>query len=266
VSVGGRPAGDDPEETSSSVSAPEARGARREWLSWRLVGAVIRDAAGVFRRHFIRIAIVGVVVFGGAAAIERALNIWVNRLADAPLPPLVAAIAITVLVGGGTGSFATLLFTGLLDYTVDADIRGRPPPPLAEVLRRVPYLPLLGVDVLVALITVLCTLLLVVPGLVAFTLLGLAGELVVAEQLSPLAAMRRSVRLLRPRAGTAVALVLVPNLVIGALVDEVREVAGHLSGAAEIAAGAVLDATLVAYAALLLNVLAYRLREQRDPA
>jgi hypothetical protein len=250
---------------SRGAKVSEEGGVASGWLSWPLVASSLRDALGVFRRHLFRIGLVGVVVFGVSAAVEQGLNGWVNRFPDASLPTLLVAIAITILLGGGTASFATLLFTGLLDYTVDADMEGRPAPPLATVLRRVPYLPLLGADVLVALITVAGTLLLVIPGLIAFTLLGLTGELVVAERLSPVAAMRLSFRLLRPRLGTALAVVLLPNLITGAIVQQLRDLAAHYSVVAGVAVGAVLDATLLAYAALLLNVLAYRLRERGEP-
>jgi len=235
--------------------------AARRWLSPRLVGAVLRDAAWVFYRNFPRIAVVGLVLFGATAVVEWALNVWVSRFEQAPLAPQVGAVVLTLILGVGTGMFGTLLFAGVLDYTVESELAGRPPPSLVEVLDRIPYLRLLAVDFLVVLATVVGTLLLVIPGLLAFTLLGIASPLAVGGKDGALGAMRRSVRLLWPRLGTAVALVLVPNTIASWIEEELGTQAEHAGGhLAGLLAGVVLEATLLAFVAVLLTVLAHYLR------
>jgi uncharacterized membrane protein len=229
---------------------------------------VYRDATRVFRRNLPRIALLGVVIFGAETALETALNQWLNRLQGVSIAQLVAAIAATIALGGTTAIFATLLFAGLLDYTIEAELEGRPAPPLSRVLRGMPYLRLLAVDVLVVLITAAGVLLLLIPGLIAFTLLSLASPLTVGEDLGPLAAMRRSIELLRPRFGTALAVFLVPELAAATITGTLQEQAGRLGAWAGVAAGVVLEATLLAYAGLLLGVLAHHLRagEAHGPA
>jgi hypothetical protein len=222
--------------------------------------AVYRDATRVFHRNLPRIALVGLIVFGAATVVETALNQWLNRLQGASVAQLVAAIVTTILVGGTTAFFATLLFAGLLDYTIEAELEGRPAPPLTQVLRQMPYRRLLAVDSLVVLVTAIGGLLLVIPGLIAFTLLSLASPLAVSENLGPVAAMRRSVELVRPRFGTAMAVFLIPDLVATTVSGGVQERAGRLGAWGGVVAGVVLEATLLAFIAVLLGVLAHHLR------
>jgi hypothetical protein len=231
------------------------------WLSPTLVVLVFRDALRIFFRNLPRIALVGVVVFGAATLVEWVLEEWVSRFDQGDLGPLVVAVVVTLILGVGTGMFATLLFAGVLDYTVESELAGRPPPGLAEMVNRIPYLRLLAVDGLIVLASVVGTLLLVIPGMLAFTLLGIAGPLVVAERISALNAIRRSVRLLWPRLGTGIALVLIPVTIADAIEEELSSVAEHFGGAwGHLLAGVVLESTLLAYVALLLTVLAHRLR------
>jgi hypothetical protein len=225
-----------------------------------LLFAVYRDAARVFHRNLPRIALLGVILYGAATVVETALNQWLNRLQGVSIPQLVAAMITTILVGGTTAVYATLLFAGLLDYTIEAELEGRRVPPLTQVLRRTPYLRLLVLDALVVLVTAIGVLLLVIPGLIAFTLLSLASPLAVSENLGPVAAMRRSIELVRPRFGTAVAVFLLPELVASTVSGGLEERASRLGAWAGVVTGVVLQASLLAFVALLLGVLAHHLQ------
>lgn len=238
---------------------PDPSGPR--WLSVRLVLRVFQDAVRVFVKHLGRIIPMGLIVFGVSTLVQELLNWWVNHLGATSPVALVAAVGVTLLLAGGTATFATLVFAGLLDYTVEAEMNGVPAPPVAGLIRRVPYLRLAAADLLVVALTLAGLLLLVIPGLIAFTLLGLASPLVVAEDSGPLAAMRRSFELLRPRFGTAIAVVLVPQLAAVSLSGYLQELAGRLSFVVGLVAGVLLEATLLAFVALLLNLLAHHLRD-----
>jgi uncharacterized membrane protein len=227
----------------------------------RLVLRVFRDAARVFVTNLRRIIPIGLVVFGVSTLVQELLNNWVNHLGATSPAALLVAIGVTLLVGGGTATFATLVFAGLLDHTIEAEMEGVPAPAIADVLRRVPYLRLAATDVLVVALTLAGLLLLVIPGLVAVTLFGLAPPLVVAEDSGPLAAMRRSFELLGPRFGTALAVVLVPELAAIIISGAVQDLAGRLAFWAGVLIGILLEATLLAFVALLLNLLAHHLRD-----
>jgi hypothetical protein len=92
-----------------------------------------------------------------------------------------------------------------------------------------------------------------------FALLGLAGPLVIVEGLGPWAAARRSFQLLRRRLSAAVLLVLAPGLIVSSVEDWLTAIGEHWSAIAVVAAEVATDATLAAYAGLLLAVLARRL-------
>jgi hypothetical protein len=85
--------------------------------------------------------------------------------------------------------------------------------------------------------------------------------MLVAEDLGPLAAMRRSFELLRPRFGTALAVVLVPELAAITISGALHDLAGRLGFWPGVLAGVLLEATLLAFVALLLNLLAHHLRD-----
>jgi hypothetical protein len=242
-----------------SGGEPAPQGPR--WLSVRLVLRVFRDAARIFVTNLGRIIPLGLVVFGVSTLVQELLNRWVNHLGPTSPATLLAAIGVTLLVGGGTATFATLVFAGLLDYTVETEMEGRPAPPITEVLRRVPYLRLAATDLMVVALTLAGLLLLVIPGLIAVTLFGIAPPLVVAEDSGPLAAMRRSLELLRPRFGTALAVVLVPEVAAIIISGALQDLAGRLGFWTGVLTGVLLEATLLAFVALLLNLLAHHLRD-----
>ena len=200
-------------------------------------------------------------MFGVSTLVQEVLNEWVNHLGPTSPARLLAAIGVTLLLGGGTATFAMLIFAGLLDYTVETEMDGRPAPPITDVLRRVPYLRLAATDLMVVALTLAGLLLLVIPGLIAATLFGLAPSMLVAEDLGPLAAMRRSFELLRPRFGTALAVVLVPELAAITISGALHDLAGRLGFWPGVLAGVLLEATLLAFVALLLNLLAHHLRD-----
>lgn len=227
--------------------------------SMRLVPAVLADAIRVYARHVTLIVPIAVVVFGATGLAFHALNDLLEQPVDAIGAGTVwAGIAVIALVAP-LSVFAEVLFAGLLDNVVDAQLAGRPTPSLAAVARRIPYLRLVLADALVVGLGIAGLFLLVLPGLAAFTLLGLAGPLVIAEDRGPWAATRRSFELLRGRLGAAVLLVLVPGIVAISIEDRLTEIVQHWSTIPRVVAEVGFDATVAAYAGLLLAVLARRL-------
>jgi hypothetical protein len=76
----------------------------------RLVLRVFQDAARVFVRNLGRIIPLGLVVFGVSTLVQELLNNWVNHLGPTSPARLLAAIGVTLLLGGGTATFAMLVF------------------------------------------------------------------------------------------------------------------------------------------------------------
>ncbi len=105
------------------------------------------------------------------------------------------------------------------------------PPSIRAIARRLDYRRLVAVDLLYVLVVVVGMLLFVIPGVLAFAFLGLAGPVVELERHSVRGALRRSWNLVRGRFWT-VLLVLGPIEVIGDAVGEllgggVHDLLGH---------------------------------------
>ncbi len=98
------------------------------------------------------------------------------------------------------------------------------PPHLREIAGRLAYLKLIAVDLLFVAIVVIGFLLFLVPGILAFVFLGLAGPIVEIERRGVFAAMRRSVQLVRHHFWLAL-FVLGPVEIVG---DAVAEQLAHL--------------------------------------
>lgn len=227
--------------------------------SLRLAPSVLADAGRVYVRSLPLIAAVAVAVFGVTDVALHALNDWLNQAVEHADVTGIAVDAALLAVVLTSSIFGEVLFAGLLDRVVEPGLEHRPPPSLGEIVAGLPYLRLLAADALVVGLAVVGLILLVLPGLAAFTLLALAGPLVIIEDLGPWRAVRRSFDLLRRRLGLAVLLVLVPSLVVSSVEDEIAESAGQWSTLLTVA----MDATLAAYAGLLLAVLARRLVAER---
>jgi len=134
----------------------------------------------------------------------------------AALIAAIGALTTTSLIG-------EVFYSGAIaiSLTHPADER---PPGLREIARRIDYRRLIAVDLLYVLIVVVGMLLLVVPGVLAFVFLGLAGPVVELEKRGVRAALARSFQLVRGRFWL-VFLILAPIEVVG---DGIGESLGHL--------------------------------------
>jgi hypothetical protein len=108
----------------------------------------------------------------------------------------VAALALAVGAITATGLLGEIFFSGAVAISLTHP-HGEKPPPLREIAARVKYGPLLVVDLVFVATVALGLLLGIVPGLLAFVFLGLAGPSVEIEEESPLGALRRSFQLVR---------------------------------------------------------------------
>lgn len=231
--------------------------------SQRLVPSVFADAGRIYVRSLALIVVVAVAVFGITDAALHVVNDWLNHAVEIADVAGVAVDGALLLVVLASSIFGEVLFAGLLDRVVEPGLEGRPPPSLGEVASGLPYLRLLAADALVVGIAILGLVLCILPGIAAFTLLALAGPLVIVEDLGPWRAVRRSFDLLRGRLGAALVLVLVPTLVTSSIEDQIASM--NWSTAATVAVAVALNATLAAYAGLLIAVLARRLANASPP-
>jgi hypothetical protein len=167
---------------------------------------VLAAAARSGRRHLRLIVVVAVVVSTVAALAEILVDALIDR-AD------VAVSAAGDLSATAVSILGTVLLSGFLCRMVGEAEHGQEPATVAEVIRQLPWWRLIRADILVVVITVIGTVLLIIPGGVAFTLLSVIGPVIEIEDRKVFAALRRSVRLTRQRFWTVALLATLPVFV-----------------------------------------------------
>lgn len=173
-----------------------------------------------------------------------------------------AAIVLAVGVVTATGLLGEVFFSGAIavSLTHPRDSQGERPPALREIARRLNYRRLIAVDLLFVAIVAIGLILGVIPGILAFVWLALAGPVVEIEERSAVSALKRSARLVRGNFWLVFG-VLAPIEILGDAIGSglaalVHELLGHTFLAtwlAEALADAAL-APIFAVAAVLLTV------------
>jgi hypothetical protein len=170
-----------------------------------------------------------------------------------------AALALAVGAVTVTGLLGEVFFSGAIAVSLTHP-HGEGPPPLREIARRLKYGRLIAVDLVFVGIVAVGLVLGVLPGILAYVWLGLAGPLVELEGCGAGGALRRSMQLVRG-GFWLVFWVLVPIEIVGdaiggALAHLVHDLLGHTFLAtwlAESLADAALS-PVFAVAAVLLTV------------
>jgi hypothetical protein len=199
-----------------------------------------------------------VVVFG--------LTGWVAALAETTIHDRglagTATDAALQVATSFIGTFGFVFYAGMLDCVLNDYLEGRPDAPLRTIIRVLPLRRLFVADILVTIAVAVTLLLLVLPGLVVFSLLSLAGPAMVTERLRIAAAFRRSAQLVRTRFWLVAVLVTLPVM----LEEEVLHAVDYHSFphpliAAFLIAG-VLGAAVASVIGLVEVVLAFELRRR----
>jgi len=181
-----------------------------------------------------------------------------------------AAFALAVGVVTTTGLIGEVLFSGAVAVSL-THRSGRSQPGLREIARRLDYGRLIAVDLIFVAIVAAGLLLAVVPGILAFVWLGLAGPIVELEEQTVGGALRRSAQLVRGNFWLVFG-VLAPIEIAGDAIGEglatfVHELLGHTFLAewlAEAAADIALS-PIFAIAAVLLTLDLMREKDGSSP-
>jgi hypothetical protein len=181
-----------------------------ERLSPRLVA---REALAALRAHWAALMVTAVVVFvpvGLAEAVTHSVEDLDTGESGvgAVLAVLGAAFVLTA-----TSTFGDVFYAGVVTSAV-RERRTGVGHQLADIARHLPYLRLIAVDLVFALVVAAGMLALIVPGIVAFTWYSLSAPVVEIEGLGVRAAFRRSHELVRGDFWRVLAL-LAPLVIVG---------------------------------------------------
>lgn len=108
----------------------------------------------------------------------------------------VAALMLAVGAVTMTGLLGEIFFSGAIAISLTHP-HGEQPPKMREIAARIKYGRLIAVDIAFVAIVAIGLVLAVIPGVLAFIFLGLAGPIVEIEERSAAAALRRSFQLVR---------------------------------------------------------------------
>ncbi len=168
------------------------------------VRQILNDVGASYRHRFGRVVIAAALVFGVTAVIGAAIEDLTHR---AEPNFLVWSFA---LAGTAMSQVGITFYAGLLDKVVGEFELGEEPEPVLQVLRTLPYGSLIVADILINLLAAIGLLLLVVPGLILFTLLAITGPVINIEHVGAIRGMRRSAHLVRPHFWLVFLLVTLP--------------------------------------------------------
>lgn len=177
-----------------------------------------------------------------------------------------AAFALAVGVVTATGLIGEVFFSGAIAISLTHP-HGEDPPPLREIARRLNYGRLIAVDLIFVAIVAVGLLLGLIPGILAFVWLGLAGPIVELEERTATGALRRSIDLVRGNFWL-VFLVLAPIEIVGDAIGSglaalVHDLFGHTFVATWLAE-ALSDAALSPVFAVAAVLLTVELMEEKD--
>jgi len=228
-------------------------------LRFRSIAAAVVHTA---RRHAWRILVVSIAVSAVTVAAELAADHLLDR-----------ADVTTALVGALSTSALSLLgavfLSGFLCRLVSSTEHGatehEKTGPAADgsrirdVLRSLPWGSLILADLLATLIIVVGLVALIIPGLIAITLLAVVGPVIELEHRSALAGLRRCVQLVRPNFWRVAAFATLPLLLANGIVAFLPDPSGTTDVVTTLVVRSVGEGILESLVGLLLVELCYRL-------
>jgi hypothetical protein len=228
-------------------------------LRFRPIAAAVVHTA---RRHAWRILVVSIAV----SAVTVAAELAADHLLD-------QADVTTAVVGALSTSTLSLLgavfLSGFLCRLVSSTEHGATEhgktgqaadgSRIRDVLRSLPWGSLILADLLATLIIVVGLVALIIPGLIAITLLAVVGPVIELEHRSALAGLRRCVHLVRPHFWPVAAFATLPLLLANGIVAFLPDPSGTTDVVTTLVVRSVGEGILESVVGLLLVELCYRL-------
>ncbi|GMU79990.1 MAG: hypothetical protein AMXMBFR46_27780 [Acidimicrobiia bacterium] len=185
-------------------------------------GLVVGHAFGMARGRMGQVGTAAFVFFAAPAALLVGAEALHDVRAGAGATLRWVLLGAVVVVASIARVLGEIFFAGFLDLAIgDEYFRGRHRT-VRDVLRALPWRPLLAVDAVVTAAAAVGAAFLVVPGLVVYTLFGLVGPVVVQERRGVRDALVRTVQVSVPHWPLVLGLVVVPLGIEHAVAEVVR--------------------------------------------
>lgn len=198
-----------------------------------------------------RIIVPAVVIFG----LDAFQSTWFTEIATDHL----GWESVSGVVFFGVSSLGLTFYSGMLERLVGALERNQTPQPVGKVLATLPWLRLLGAEVILFVVSGVAAIFFIVPGLVVGTLTALVGPVINLTDSNIRDAFRRSIRLVWPHFWLVFAMVTVPLALEHEVVVLIAELVPHEAVVAEFLTNFVLGAVFGLALGLLEVSLAERL-------
>jgi hypothetical protein len=184
---------------------------------------ILRHARAMLRARTGRIAGAAFVFFVPPAVVLFGAELVRDRYESAGGSTRLALLAAVIAIASAGRLLGEIFFAGFLDLAIGDDYFRGERRTLKEVLRALPWVPLLAVDFIVNIAAGIGLALLVVPGIAVYVLFGLVGPVVVQERRRTWDALRRTLQISRPHWFLVLLLVVIPLAVEHSLAELVRE-------------------------------------------
>ncbi len=189
-------------------------------LSARLV---IAHARGMFRGHWHRIAFAAFVFFVPVASLHLVADLIHDEYAESGGWGRYFLLTGFLLFVVFLRFLGEVVYAGFLDMAVGDSWFRHEDRSLVQVIRELPWIPLIIVDVVVVTAAVVGLALFVIPGVLVYTFWGLAGPVVVQERHRALDGLRRTAQISRRNWKLVLILVVIPLGIEHALATLVYE-------------------------------------------
>jgi hypothetical protein len=214
------------------------------------------------RRHAWRILVVSIVVSAVTVGVETAADHLLDR-----------ADVTTALAGALSASTVSLLgavfLSGFLGRLVSTTEHGKTEhgkteagadgSRIRDVLRSLPWGSLIVADLLVVLIVLIGLVALIIPGLIALTLLAVAGPVIELEHQHAVAGLHRSAHLVRPHFWRVAAFATLPLVVANGVIGILPDPSGPTNVVIAVIVRSIGEGVVEAAVGLLLVELCFRL-------
>ena len=219
------------------------------------------------RRHTWRILVVSIVVSAVTVAVDLAADHLLDR---AEVTPAVAGAVVPSPVSLRGAVFLSGFLCRLVTVSEHRKTEhgktehGKTGPEaegsrIRDVLRSLPWGSLILADLLVTLIVLIGLVALIVPGLIAITLLSVAGPVIELERQHAVAGLRRCVQLVRPHFWRVAALGTVPLLVANGVIAALPDPSGPTDVVTTLIVRSIGEGVVEAVVGLILVELCFRL-------